>query len=289
MSLHFPSSRAQQRRASVQIERLESRVLLAVPVFEDDFNRPDAATLGADWIVRAGGFAVQGMSAVGSGGGSNVATANGVSLIDASVTVDVQLPGGASPFAGAITRYAGPGNANYYLGMIGASGGGFTAQIWRNVGGAFALLQSVATPSGTGRVRSQSAGNAHKLFVNDQMVAYAYDSSLTVGGGVGIDGSLSAAFDNVSVEPSLEAATLPFTDPLDGPNGTQLDRRWREHGGNFTISSNVAVGAVATVSLAALNGVSAADVSAVADITLPAGDVSAGLMARHSGPGATNV
>jgi len=87
-----------------------------------------------------------------------------------------------------------------------------------------------------------------------------------------------------------QSQSLGFTDNFTKPNNSDLDRVWKERIGAFTTQTNRAADAanLAAVSLATLNGVSAANVAVQAQVALNGNGSGAGLVARYSGPDQSN-
>ncbi|MFO0965426.1 MAG: S8 family serine peptidase [Gemmataceae bacterium] len=85
-----------------------------------------------------------------------------------------------------------------------------------------------------------------------------------------------------------QPATLPFWDTFTRADGTIIGSGWNELAGDLAIRSNALIGS-GGMNLATLQGVSQADVSAQVDATLTASGQWAGLVARYSGPGESNL
>ena len=202
--------------------------------------------------------------------------------------------------AGLAARYSGPGDSNMYWGAINQSGANtFTALIYKNIGGTWTQLASQSVNSGTGILRFEVVGDSLKLFLSNNIVAFANDTSITSPGSVGIRaGGVGTTLDNF--EAGLLASSVVsgtnFSDNFfaHGDNRKLQSPQWQEHVGNFrqpglppsgpaTVINN------APLSDAMLNGLSLADVYVQADINLAAVGQSAGLAAHYIGPGDSNM
>jgi hypothetical protein len=253
--------------------------------FSDPFATPDGTPLSPLWVVPSGSFSVQGAKAV-AGANTSLAVANTAPASDVVVQAGIALPATGTPYAGVVARYGGPGVANFDLGEIVGNHGSFTAYIFRNYGGTFALLASKPVASGTGTLTLETLGKSLQLLLSGQQIVFAHDSSLGAGT-TGLWGSAGATFANFQASPPF-AVSLPFGDPFTQADGTPLSSAWFPRAGNFTVQSGRAVSNVAG-SLATVNHVPTSDVIAQTDIALGAtGTVYAGLVARYAGPGLSN-
>src|SRR5262249_58733519 len=130
------------------------------------------------------------------------------------VTAGVNL--GAGETAGLVARYGGPGYSNFYLGQLRAIGNGqFQAAIFANIGGTFRTLAVGSTVnSGTGTLEFEVVGSSLKLLLNNHLVAYAQDSSITAAGSVGMrlshGATVSSFTANKITAPSAQSS--PFSD-----------------------------------------------------------------------------
>ena len=249
--------------------------LVLAPTFQDDFNRPNSSNLGPNWTTQTGAFSISGNMAASSTTVVSIATVNNPSFTDAIIQADVILNGVGSR-AGLVARYSGPGENNFYLGMITNNAGIYEAYIFVKDPGegtngyrqlAFRNLPGF---TGTGTLRFEVVGNQMKLFVNNVLQLVAYDSTITTPGLVGIRG-LNNEFDNFSsVIVTTQTATLPFADTFTGANGSDLSRVWTERAGAFTIQGNAAVAtdAVPGVSIATLNSAPVADSIVQGDVVV---------------------
>ena len=264
------------------------------PTYADDFTSAGPNNqLTTNWQEHAGNFTQNGFSGkAGSSAAISEAMLNGVAQKDVYVQADIDLTQ-VGQYAGLTAHYSGPGDSNMYWGAIGKTGSNsFTALIFKNVGGVWSQLASQAVNSGTGMLRFAVVGESLKLSLGNALVASTFDSSITAAGSVGIrSGGVGTTFDNFSA--SVESVvSLTYGDGFDaaGPQN-QLSTNWQEHAGNFTQDGTGLGLAVSNASLseATLSGVSAKDVFAIAAINLTAIGQYAGVVARYSGPGDTNM
>jgi hypothetical protein len=276
-------------------------VLFSSPVtlpFADNFNRPNNFFLGAGWVQSFGDFeningAAQGVSVTGD------ATLQGVSQTNVQAQADVTLGTTGTQYGGVIARYSGPGDANMYWGGLVSISGAYSAVIYRNVGGTWTNLTTVALPSftGTGTVLFDVVGPSLKLFLNGALVAFTTDTLLQGPGGVGMRTSKGVILDNFSANTiALNTVTLPFNDNFNRANG-ELGPNWLDQLGDSHVVNNQLTTSVIDptspdsnkqLAISTLNGVSNADVQVQADVSLPtlsaAGAVYSGLVARYTGP-----
>lgn len=118
-----------------------AKVSVELPVlFSDDFNRADAATLGAPWSVFAGSWGISGNAAkiIASPDYDQIAYVNLPGADKVSVKARVQM--GASD-ASIIVRYNPDSRDNFYQ-------WGKDGRLYRNVAGAWNALGSYNPPSG---------------------------------------------------------------------------------------------------------------------------------------------
>jgi hypothetical protein len=278
--------------ASVSIDDFNAsqRLQLVSPVpFQENFTGATGAPLSGFWREHFGALSIQGGTAVTAGATLGLATLIGGSLTDVSLTTDVTLQNTAGSNAGIVARYTGSADTNMYLGNLVRNNGTTTAQILVNVNGVWTVLASAnVNVSGTATLRFDVVGNSLKLFVNGDLVAFAFDSSLA-SGQVGLRGA-AATFDNFTSNLRLlTTPTLPFTDSFAVTAEGQLGSNWRELAGNFSVETAAAVGQT-SINLAIVNGVTLTNSSQTASVALTTGDFSfAGLVARHDGPGDTDM
>jgi hypothetical protein len=240
----------------------------------------------------AGNFSVQNNQAVSTGGPS-VSVVKGLSVADVAVEATVTAAPTSSSGVGLVARYAGPGNNNYYFARLGHPAGGgtsFVVDLWKYVGGVWTQLSpSAPVGSNSGDLRFEVFGSSLKLFFNGTLKAFATDRSLPGPGQVGIRGTAASlpglqAFQLVGTQVSL-----PFQDDFSAgtDNNTQLSLSWQQQLGSFLLQGGTVKGNAGT-SLATLFGLSAADVSLQADVTVSSNGGRAQLVARYSGLGDSN-
>jgi uncharacterized protein YkwD len=256
----------------------------------DNFNRPNSATLGNPWVPVSGAVGIQNQRAVVSGGTPGLAVYGGTSLTGGLVQATIALSSTATQSAGLVARYSPSGGGSYYLGQVVATQGAYTAWIWRVANGQRTNLASVPVTRGSGTLRFQVVGSSLKLFVNGQMVAFAFDSTLT-SGTPGIQVTTGAQLSHFEVAAlSPVAVALPFTDSFAQTAGKQLSLAWTEQAGNFTVLANGHLRPNAGGNVATVNQPPAADVAVQANVTVGTSAWSyAGLVARYAGPASGNM
>jgi hypothetical protein len=256
-------------------------------VLSVSFAGPDAQDLGPNFQTVAGSFMVQNNQAVTTGRPS-VSLVQGLSAADVAVEATVTAAPQSGSSVGLVARYAGPGNKNYYYaGLSGSAGGSSLLRLWKCVGGVLKPLSASARVSGTsGDLRFEVLGSSLKLFFNGTLKAFATDRSLAGPGQIGIRGKEASlpglqAFQLVGIP-----VTLPFQDDFSSgsDNNTQLSLAWQHQLGSFLLQGGLVKGNART-SIATLFGLSAADVSVQADVTVSGNGSQAQLLARYSGPG----
>jgi hypothetical protein len=258
--------------------------------FADDFDRPNNTFLGDVWSSPVGNFSVGNASAV-SDARLSLAILNGASEVNVSVSADIALPARSGQFATLVARYNGVGDRNMYIGGIQAlANGNFNAVIFRNVNGVWTQLVSRPVASGTGLLQFEVIDNSLKVFLNGQVVAFAFDNALSTGGSVGLrsNGAIGTRFDNFNAQTVFDnPPAIPFNDDFSAPVNGQLDPTlWRERAGNFALNGSIAQAAASGASIAILNPTFTvfSDVTVQADVNLGTGAF-AGVIARASANG----
>src|SRR5262249_36044426 len=144
--------------------------------------------------------------------------------------------------------------------------------------------------SGSGILSFQVVGRSLKLFLDGQLLAYTYDSSLSRGT-TGVWGSPGATVTDFAGGPMTAAsATLPFNDSFAFPSGSQLDAFWSESRGNFRVQGNQLQAHATALNLALTNQATTARIAVPADIALSSsGSQQAGLAAPSSSGVATGT
>jgi parallel beta-helix repeat protein len=263
---------------------------VALP-FYDLFTQPNGAALSGAWKVQAGAFSIQNSQlSAGQAGTANVATLVNLSSADVGVEADLNFTGTGS--AALVARYTGSGigtGAQMYWAGVSNSGGQSLAEIWVLAGGQWRMLTSAPVANPVGHYRFEVFGNSLQLFLNGALVGLATDSTLTAGS-AGVWGAGGALFDNFTARATpFVSNVLPFDETFTQANGTVLDSSWTQVSGNFTVQNNQAQATGAGENYAILNNVVVADALVQADITLPSGNVSAGVVLRSSGQDNQNM
>ncbi len=271
--------------------------------FSDAFPAASVSQLSRNWTDHVGNISVLSGSAT-SNDSLNVSTLNGVSEKDVVVSANVNLSVGQ--YAGLVARYSGLGDNNmYWAGLTRNSDGTGTAIIYRNLGGTWTLLatRNVGTlPLNPLTLKFEVINDSLKLFISNGSwinSISANDSTLTTGS-VGLrstQGVVWSAF-TAGLHATLVNATLPlaFNDDFSTAyNTNQMNLNWRENLGSFivdttakTLTTNSSL-AVATVNIDPSQVNTVKDVVVTDSVnTLTTGQF-AGLVARYSGPGDTNM
>ena len=253
---------------------------------------PDAALQNPNWSTRFGSYTFSNGNTTAVGHSSqNTAVLNGVNLSDVSVSASVAFTA-TNQNAGLVARYIGSGDANMYVGrLVYLGSNAVSAAIYRNVGGVWTQIGTTKNVSGaSGTLVFETLGSELKLFFNNNLVSYAYDSSFTTGT-VGVRSSeavVLSTFQASANSPVL--ATLPFSDSFTSPSfGNQLSNSWQERVGNFNIGSTTAIPQNSTVALATVNGITSGDVNVQGNFQFTAANQYVGLVARYSGTGDNNM
>jgi hypothetical protein len=268
--------------------------------YVNGFDAPGFAgqlsTVNTEWRQNAGNFTVSGSRVTAQGLGTNLATLN---ILPANQSADVSVSGTsvltAGQVMGLVARHQGPGDNNLYFGAVFDVGGGqrsfFILKVVGGVTTTLAALPQAVIGSANGLLRFDVIGASLKLYFNNALVLYAQDFSLTGVGSVGIRSTQGASLTDFNA--SVLTGTTPPIPFLDSFNavapGNQLSSNWREQAGNFNLAGNQAVGQAPFVNLATLNGVSRADVSVSSNVRFTSVNQTVGLVARHSGPGDSNM
>ncbi|MHB1034358.1 MAG: hypothetical protein ACYC35_04220 [Pirellulales bacterium] len=253
--------------------------------YSDTFDRADSILLGGTWTEQLGDLVVVNNQMTAQGVVS-IATLNGINQANVSVSADVNVVGGYH--AGLVARYSGPGDKSFYLGHLLNTNGQYTAEIWRNVNGAWTQLRRQVVSAGTGNLKLDVVGSSLKLYLNNALVASVQDTALA-SGTAGVRGGIST-YDDFAVStltaPPFENATLPYSDTFNRENDTFLGSTWSEQFGDLAVVNNQ-MAAQGNLSIAVLNGINQANVSVSADVNV-VGGYHAGLVARYSGPADTS-
>jgi hypothetical protein len=149
--------------------------------FSDSFSTTSVGSqLDRSWIDRRGNVTVVGGEATGTGGGVNLSTLDGVNAANVAASGPIVLTAGQK--VGLVTRYSGPLERNFYLGLLTGTGSGFRATIWKNVGGSMTKLSTGPTVgSGNGTLEFREVGSTLTLSLDGNVLATAVDASLGPG------------------------------------------------------------------------------------------------------------
>jgi hypothetical protein len=190
----------------------------------------EAASSGAAWqpiagsaftVVTSGSNHVYRQSSTAGDAGSVLPTSTAANhSIQSEVTV--RSFNGADRWVGLMTRRSDA--SNYYYVTLRSSG---TVQLRRLVNGAITSLASAPASVVVGtryRLRLESLGTAHRVYLNDRLVLTAHDSRHTQGTAGLVMYRASADYDNVIVTPS------PFTTIYTQNFATEQPGNWENLG-----------------------------------------------------------
>jgi hypothetical protein len=255
--------------------------------FMDNFARGTSANLGQSWDEPAGAVGISGDAAVVSAAPGDAVYA-GAPLADADISANVTIITTAS--AGLVARYSGQGDTNMYLGRLLYNGTDVQAQIYRNVGGTWTELAFADTtlPVGTTPLEFKVQGSSLQLLTNGTLLTSAVDTQIPAPGLVGIRGALGTTFGAFSAS-LLSPSQPPFSDNFAGGTSPNLGRSWDEPAGAVGLNGNNAAVVNTAPGDAVYAGAALADAAVSANVTITATATAAGLVARYSGPGDTNM
>lgn len=204
-----------------------------------DFSNPSDA---ADWQPTAGStFAIARLgdnyvyrqpSTTGNPMAYLPGSARGNQSIQAEITL--RAVSGPDRWIGLLTRRG--DDSNYYYVTLRTGG---TVQLRRMLDGAFTTLASAPATVITGRkyrLRLESIGTVHRVYLNDRLVLTARDSELAEGtAGIAMN-QASADYDNVYVTPS--PLTSIYTDNFSNPDlgnwmAGSWQGQWQANGGVY--------------------------------------------------------
>ena len=260
-------------------------------VTADDFDRSDSTDLGPNWTEQTGDLAIAAGQLSIISNQIGLGTLNGFTEADVAVEAEVTVPTEGFGHIGLVARYSGSNDANMYLGALVGSGGKYSAQIWRNVNGAWTPLAAGGASTNRGTLRFEVVGQSLRLLLDGQVLAQTSDSQIANAGLVGLRGTSSTTADDFLTEPvePSEPTELPFADGFSQTDGSSLSDAWVQQLGGFAVQADTLT-ASSGLNLATLQGVSETDVAVEADVTLATTGVShAGLVARCSGSGDNNM
>jgi hypothetical protein len=141
---------------------------------------------------------------------------------------------GADRWVGLATRRS--DDSHYYYVTLRTSG---VIEFKSNVGGTITTLASRATTVTVGkkyRLRLESMGSSHRVYLNDNWMLTARDDALTEGTAGVIMYRASADFDNVTVSPT--PFTTIYADNFTNPNFANWSGTWPASGGVLHQTSN---------------------------------------------------
>jgi hypothetical protein len=207
--------------------------LEAPPAHVHDFEQ---ASGGAAWqpaagstfsVVRVGNSGVYRQASTDGTPSSSLTTASANQAIQAQVTPRATV--GANAWIGLTTRRAG---SSYYYVTLRASG---AIELKRLVNGAFTTLAAAPASFSTGqtyRLRLESIGTLHRVYLDDVSVLTARDATLREGVPGVITNRASADFDSVVVtsSPLTTINKQPFEDYY-------TRESWTEHSGTWSPTS----------------------------------------------------
>jgi hypothetical protein len=270
-----------------------SRLTADLP-FSDDFAAAAGSQLGRAWTEQASNFTITGSGEVAITAGYSQAVLNTAAPADVSLEARVRFVDAAGIRSlGVIARAAAEGSL-YWGGLV-SSGGDLQAEIWRSLNGAWDRLASQDVPDApTGRLlRFDLSQDSLKLFVDGSVAASAADKALPAPGMIGIRGAQGGVFDTFTANRvSGQTTALPYSDDFAAPAGSSLASVWSQYSGKFTANgAGTVMGAEGITNHAVLNAAAVADVVLHAQVSFGAADGirSLGLVARHTGPGDSNL
>lgn len=261
------------------------------PLFADNFDRANNASLGAPWVTRAGAIGIVGNRANGAFGSPlNIASVLGLTAadVDLSARVYVSFGSGTSADVGLLARYAGAGDRNYYLASLKRDNGAIVARLVRNVNGVVTELAAVENiiddPVETGLLRFRVVGSTLQLFLNGTLLATAQDSTFK-SGAIGMRTTSTSSMNDVQAWPV--STGVDNIDLFTRPDYTRLSDPWINTVGYFSTFGNKIQGDQA-LNIAVLKAVTLPDVDVQASVSITGLDHTAGLLARYQGSGNRN-
>ena len=256
----------------------------------DDFGDATGSEPGDLWTVCAGSVQVQTEQLVVTSDTTSVATLARISELDVSIEADVTLPASGESEAGLVARYDGEGQEMYWAGLV-QDASGLRAEIRRSTTQGQEQLSSYTLTGTASRLRFDVAGEILRLFVDGQLVARAVDDALWQAGALGLSGSQDARFDNFAADVAqLASASLPVSDSFDSADDLPINESWVGLFGDFRVKAGQVCAQGSTLNLATWDGLSEANVSVNAQVSLSSsGSSHAGLVARYQGPGDSNM
>ena len=211
-----------------------------------DFESPSS---GAAWQPAAGSTFSIGMAATTKVYRQTSTAGTSASWLPSSTAhnqaiqseVIIRAVAGAEPWVGLTTRRS--DDANYYYVTLRASG---TVELRRMLDGEFTTLASApatVTTSRRYRLRLESIGTVHRVYLGDRLVLTARDAALAEGAAGIIMYRARADYDNVIVTPS--PFTTVYTQNFSTSNIASWNSaagQWQASGGVFRQSSTTGYG-----------------------------------------------
>jgi hypothetical protein len=218
----------------------------------------------------------------------NMVSVRGYQRANVAASADVSVNATGIQYAGVVSRHGAVVDRNFYLGEIVGRNGVFTAEVYANVNGVWRVVGTPAPlTSGTGTVRLEVFGTSIKFFVNNVLKVFGNDVSLVAAGSAGFAGSSGATIDNFQVQ---EILAQPFANNYTenfaaAADGAQLDRRWQDQAGNFSVLGQALKASNAASNISLLLDPTPADGFIQADLTVSTANIAyASLIARYTGP-----
>lgn len=204
-----------------------------------DFEPPSS---GAEWTWRAGSTFTIGSannnrffrqtSTAGDAGAWLAGSAGRNQAIQAEVTVQSFGTAGSDRWVGLMTRRR--DDSNYYYVTLRQSG---SVQLRKLVNGVISTLNlapMTVTPGRKYRLRLESMGQTHRVYVDDRKVLTAFDPTHVEGTAGVVMYRTSADFDNVLVSPSPQATIFAQDFNVDGYEGD-----WSYRSGDYEVSQGM--------------------------------------------------
>jgi hypothetical protein len=264
-------------------------ITLTTPVlpFSDTFSTSVNNQLSSNWVEQAGNYSVATGAAVAQGA-FNLATLTNLAAANVAVQANISFTAN-NQYIGLVARYSGPRDNNeYFASITRLSPTSYQVAIVRIVNGVPTTLAADHLTNGTGTLLFELAGPSLKVFLNNTLVAYAQDTALT-SGSVGMRTAKGTSVADFAVAAiTLTTPALPFSDTFSTSVNNQLSSNWVEEAGNYKVTPGTGATGQASLNEAVLNGVSAANVTLQADVSLAVGAYF-GLVGRYTGPGDANT
>ena len=121
-----------------------------------------------------------------------------LTVADVTVRATVQLASGLSA-AGLVARYSGPGDDNYYWGVLVGNGATQTLQLYRKLNGVVEQLgSSLAVSASSGLLELSVVGSSLKLTLGTDVLELT-DFAITAAGQAGVRGYPGSSYENVTI------------------------------------------------------------------------------------------